>query len=78
MGPAHPRWSYLAFDDTQDYALFAPEDNAVELGERLVELLSDAELRQRLRTRGREVAEQWRADKVGARLERFFLERKRA
>ncbi|HEY8131569.1 MAG TPA: glycosyltransferase family 4 protein [Thermoanaerobaculia bacterium] len=70
--------SYLAFDDTQDYALFAPEDNAVELGERLVELLSDAPLRQRLRERGREVAEQWRADKVGTRLEKFFLERKRA
>ena len=70
--------SYLSFDDTQDYALFAPEDNAVELGERLVELLSDAPLRQRLRKRGREVAEQWRAEKVGARLEKFFLERKHA
>jgi glycosyltransferase involved in cell wall biosynthesis len=67
--------SYLAFDDSQDYALFAPEENAVELGEKLVELLSDAGLRQRLRERGRQVAEQWRAEKVGACLERFFLER---
>jgi glycosyltransferase involved in cell wall biosynthesis len=69
--------SYLSFDDTPDYALFAPEENAVELGEKLVELLSDAPLRQRLRERGRDVAEQWRAEGVGARLEKFFLARKR-
>src|SRR5206468_3645376 len=50
--------SYLSFDDTQNYALFAPEDNAVELGERLVELLSDAPLRERVRERGSDVAEQ--------------------
>jgi len=67
--------SYLAFDDTHDYALFAPEENAIELGEKLIELLSDAELRQRLRKRGREVAEQWRAEKVAARLEKFFHDR---
>ncbi len=70
--------SYLSFDDTKDFALFAPEENAVELGEKLVELLSDGALRQRLRQRGREVAEQWRAEKVGERLEKFFLDRKRA
>lgn len=69
--------SYLAWDDKHDYALFAPEDNAVELGERLIELLSDADLRDRLRTRGREVAEQWRAEKVADRLEAFFLERRK-
>lgn len=67
--------SYLSFDEKHDYALFAPERNAVELGERLIELLSDHDLRDRLRARGREVAEQWRADKVGERLERFFQER---
>lgn len=36
-----------------DYAHFAPEDNAIELGERLIEVVSDAELRGRLREAGR-------------------------
>lgn len=67
--------SYLAFDETRDYALFAPEENAVELGERLIELLSDSELRERLRARGREVAEQWRVERVADRLEQFFRSR---
>lgn len=67
--------SYLSFDEKQDYALFAPEENPVELGEKLIEILSDYELRERLRTRGREVAEQWRAEKVAKRLEEFFLSR---
>jgi hypothetical protein len=64
--------SYLSFDEKHDYALFAPEDNAVELGEKLIELLSDRDLRDRLRNRGREVAEQWRVEQVVKRLERFF------
>lgn len=68
--------SYLAFDATHDYALFAPERNAVELGERLIELLESRELRDRLRARGREVAGQWRVEHVAGRLERFFLERR--
>lgn len=68
--------SYLSFDDVHDYALFAPEENAVELGEKLIELFGDYDLRERLRTRGRQVAEQWRAEKTGERLERFFLERR--
>jgi L-malate glycosyltransferase len=68
--------SYLAFDDAHDYALFAPEENAVELGEKLIELLSDEALRRRLRKRGREVAEQWHAENVAERLEKFFLERR--
>ncbi|HEX8173290.1 MAG TPA: glycosyltransferase family 4 protein [Thermoanaerobaculia bacterium] len=67
--------SYLSFDDTHDYALFAPERNPIELGERLIELLSDASLRDRLRTRGREVAEQWRVERVAARLEEFYASR---
>ena len=67
--------SYLAFDDTHDYALFAPEENAVELGEKLIELLTDANIRQELRKRGREVAEQWRAPLVAERLEKFLVER---
>jgi glycosyltransferase involved in cell wall biosynthesis len=64
--------SYLSFDETHDYALFAPEQDAVELGERLIEVLGDPALRARLRQRGREVAEQWRVEHVGARLEAFF------
>lgn len=70
--------SYLSFDERRDFALFAPEQNAVELGERLIELMTDAELRERLRTRGREVAEQWRVENVASRLEKFFLERLKA
>jgi glycosyltransferase involved in cell wall biosynthesis len=69
--------SYLAFDERHDYALFAPERNAVELGEKLIELLGDEELRAHLRTRGREVAEQWRSNHVADRLEAFFLDRLR-
>jgi glycosyltransferase involved in cell wall biosynthesis len=49
----------LTFDERRDYALFAPEDNAVELGERLIDVLSDEDLRERLRGRGRAVAAQW-------------------
>jgi glycosyltransferase involved in cell wall biosynthesis len=61
--------SYLSFDDVHDYALFAPQENAVELGEKLIEVLSDEDLRQRLRLRGKEVAEQWRASCVAERIE---------
>jgi glycosyltransferase involved in cell wall biosynthesis len=62
--------SYLSFDDVHDYALFAPQENAVELGEKLIEVLSDFDLRERLRVRGREVAEQWRASCVAERIEK--------
>jgi hypothetical protein len=62
--------SYLSFDPTHDYAMFARQENAVELGEKLIELLSDEDLRQRLRVRGREVAEQWRASHVAERIEK--------
>ena len=68
--------SYQSWDERHDYALFAPEENAVELGERLIELLGDAALRETLRVRGREVAEQWHAEQVADRLEKFFRERK--
>lgn len=67
--------SYQSFDERHDYALFAPQENAVELGEKLIELLSDADLRERLRSRGREVAEQWRAARVAARLEEVLFAR---
>jgi glycosyltransferase involved in cell wall biosynthesis len=68
--------SFQSFDETRDYALFAPEENAVELGERLIEVLSDEALRERLRSRGREVAEQWRVPNVAGRLEQFFSSRR--
>lgn len=68
--------SYLAWDETHDYALFGPERNAVELGERLIELLENGDLRERLRGRGREVAEQWRVTAVADRLEDFFQSRR--
>lgn len=68
--------SFLSFDEERDYALFAPEQNAVELGERLIEMLGDEALRERLRARGREVAEQWRVRHVTDRLEEFFTRRK--
>jgi len=64
--------SYLSFDEKHDYALFAPQENAVELGEKLIELLSDEDLRARLRVRGRAVAEQWRASRVAEKMERAF------
>jgi glycosyltransferase involved in cell wall biosynthesis len=67
--------SYLSFDEQRDFALFAPEQNAVELGERLIELLSDPALRASVRVRGREVAEQWRVEHVMNRLEEFLLSR---
>lgn len=68
--------SFLSFDEERDYALFAPEQNAVELGERLIEILGNEALRERLRARGREVAEQWRVRHVTDRLEEFFTRRK--
>jgi len=67
---------HLSFDEKHDYALFAPEENAVELGEKLIELLSDADVRQSVRQRGRDVAQQWRADRVAERIEKFLQERR--
>ena len=67
--------SFLSFDAQHDYALFAPPGNAVEMGERLIEMLDGEDVRPRLRVRAREVAEQWRAPKVADRLERFFSAR---
>ncbi|HYC59434.1 MAG TPA: glycosyltransferase family 4 protein [Thermoanaerobaculia bacterium] len=68
--------SFLSWDESRDYALFAPEGDGQMLGERLAALLSDADLRERLSARGREVVEQFRAERTGERLERWFAERK--
>jgi glycosyltransferase involved in cell wall biosynthesis len=64
-----------AFDPVRDFAQFAPEDNAVELGEKLIEVLTDPDLRERLRKRGREVAQRWRAENAAPRLEKFLHDR---
>jgi glycosyltransferase involved in cell wall biosynthesis len=65
--------AYLGFGEPNDYALFAGEGDAVELGEKLVELLDDDELRARLRRRGRIVASRFSAGRVGEALERVIL-----
>ena len=61
--------AHTRLDATPDFALFAPENNAVEIGEKLLDLLSDAPLRERLRARGREVAEQFRPERAAAATE---------
>lgn len=63
---------HRSFDASDDYARFAREGNAVELGEKLLELLESGAVRDRLRQRGREVAGRWRAAEVLGRLEAFF------
>lgn len=69
--------SFLSFDPAHDYALFADEDDAEGLGEHIGFLLADPDLREEIGQRGREVAEQFRSTETGARLERFFYERKK-
>jgi hypothetical protein len=60
------------FDGQLDFAAFGPENNPVELGERLIDLLSDQPFRDRLRIRGREVAEQFRPARATAAAEVVF------
>jgi glycosyltransferase involved in cell wall biosynthesis len=45
---------------------------AVDLGETLIEVLSEPERRDRLRAEGRAAAEQWRAESVAPQLEAYF------
>jgi hypothetical protein len=61
--------AHTGFDANAGFALFAPEDNAVEMGEKLIDVLNDAALRERLRARGAAVAEQFRADRAAAAAE---------
>lgn len=67
--------SFLSWDDRHDYALFGPENDGRAMGDQLARLLSDAALRASLASRGREVVEQFRAERTGARLEEWFLAR---
>ena len=61
--PAHSRLAGEAA------AHFGPERNPVELGEALIEILGDEELRGRLRLNGRQLAETFRGDSVAAAVE---------
>ncbi|MBI2213520.1 MAG: glycosyltransferase family 4 protein [Acidobacteria bacterium] len=61
--------SFLGFGEPHDYAQFASEGDPIDLGEKLVELLDDEELRARLRQRGRAVASRFSAGRVGEALE---------
>ncbi|HVR43928.1 MAG TPA: glycosyltransferase family 4 protein [Thermoanaerobaculia bacterium] len=71
--------SFLAFDRGRtDYALWAEEDDAVGLGEQIMRLLGEPELRRAVASRGREVAAQFRAELVADRMERWLLERRKA
>jgi glycosyltransferase involved in cell wall biosynthesis len=65
--------SFLSWGE--GHALFAPEGDAVALGEQLARLLGDRDLQAQLAERGREVVEQFRAEKTGARLEAWFAAR---
>jgi glycosyltransferase involved in cell wall biosynthesis len=69
--------SFLSWDERHDYALFAPEGDARVMGEQLARLAGDASLREQIAKRGREVAEQFRAEKTGERLEAWFSARAR-
>jgi len=70
--------SFLSWDANHDFALFTPEGDAEAMSRALIRLLNDAELRERLAQRGREVVEQFRAARTGERLERYFVSRAKA
>jgi glycosyltransferase involved in cell wall biosynthesis len=64
--------AHTRFDNPLDFALFAPEDNPTELGEKLIDVLTDDALRDRLRARGRQVAQQFRPERAVAVAEPLF------
>ena len=64
--------SFLSWDERGDFALFAREGDGVAVGQQLARLLRDRELQVGLAARGREVVEQFRAQRTGERLERWF------
>ena len=68
--------SFLSFDPAHDYALFAPEGDAATMKLQLTRLLGDGALREAISRRGREVVEQFRAQRTGERLERYFASRR--
>jgi glycosyltransferase involved in cell wall biosynthesis len=69
--------SFLSWDAAHDYAAFAPEGDGVAMGDQLARLLGDVAWQARLARRGREVVEQFRAERTVLRLEQWFAERLR-
>lgn len=67
--PAHHAWTA-----DRDFALFAPEGDPESLGEMLVRALEEPRERLRLQRRAREVAESFRSERAGERLERILLD----
>lgn len=68
--------SFLSWDARHDYALFAPEGDGAAFGVQLAALLRDRDLQQKLSANGREVVEQFRAERTAVTLERWFASRK--
>jgi glycosyltransferase involved in cell wall biosynthesis len=69
--------SFLGFATPHDYALFADEEDAVGLGDALVQLLDDPPLQHALVRRGRVVADQFRREATGQRLEQYLSGRRK-
>lgn len=67
--PSFRSWS------ASDFAVFVDEGDGAAMGDALVTLLNDAARREALAKTGREVAEQFRAQNTGERLERYFTAR---
>lgn len=69
--------SYLAMaPGRSDYAVWAEEDDPIALGDQLMRLIEDADLREKIAIRGQQVAKQYRAANAAERLEAFLLERR--
>ncbi len=68
--------SLLAIAPGSDYAVWADQDDAIELGEQLMRLIEDPHLRSEVARAGRLVAEQFRAANAAARLEGLLLARR--
>ena len=67
--------SFLSWDDNHDYALWAPEGDAVVMARQLTRLLQEHALREHVARRGREVVAQFRAEATGERLAKWFTSR---
>jgi glycosyltransferase involved in cell wall biosynthesis len=66
--------SFLAFDPHRpDYALWADENDAIALGEALMHLLDEEDVREALGSRGREVVEQYRPHYAAERIEAWLM-----
>lgn len=68
--------SFLSWSEAADFALFADEGDPVALGDQLLEMVQDEDLRAEIRVRGRRVVEQFRVEHAADRLENFLLSRR--